>query len=107
MATQEYAKHSTRSKSELTINPDGSSKEVTTGLSNSYITEYSYGKSETFNLFIPRFKGGTRQEEVKDSELRSFLQESVNKGLGVNDANYVMQISSMYWGDQPIVAAPA
>ncbi|MBG7631240.1 MAG: YfhO family protein, partial [Bacteroidetes bacterium] len=107
LATQEYAKHSTRSKSELTINPDGSSKEVTTGLSNSYITEYSYGKSETFNLFIPRFKGGTRQEEVKDSELRSFLQESVNKGLGVNDANYVMQISSMYWGDQPIVAAPA
>jgi len=107
LATQEYSKHSTRSKSELTINPDGSVKELTTGLSNGYITEYSYGKSETFNLFIPRFKGGTRQEEVKDSELRSFLQESVNKGLDVNDANYIMQISSMYWGDQPIVAAPA
>ena len=107
LATQEYAKHSTRSKSELTINPDNTPKEVTSGLSKTYITEYSYGQSETFNLFIPRFKGGTRNEEVKDSELRNFLQESVNKGLDANDANYLMQISSMYWGDQPIVAAPA
>jgi hypothetical protein len=107
MATQEYAKHSTRSKSELTINPDGSPKEATSGLPNEYITEYSYGKSETFNLFIPRFKGGTSREVVENSELRSFLQQSVNKGLDPNDANYVMQISSMYWGDQPIVAAPA
>jgi len=107
LATQEYAKHSTRSKSELTINPDGSPKEITTGLSKDYITEYSYGKSETFNLFIPRFKGGTSREVVENSELRGFLQESVNKGLDPNDANYVLQISSMYWGDQPIVAAPA
>jgi len=107
LATQEYVKHSTRSKSELTINPDGSPKEISTGLSKDYITEYSYGKSETFNLFIPRFKGGTSREVVENSELRSFLQESVNKGLDPNDANYVLQISSMYWGDQPIVAAPA
>ena len=107
LATKEYAKHSTRSKSELTINPDGSPKEISTGLSKDYITEYSYGKSETFNLFIPRFKGGTSREVVENSELRSFLQESVNKGLDPNDANYVLQISSMYWGDQPIVAAPA
>lgn len=107
LATQEYSKYSTRSKSELTINPDGSPKEISTGLPKNYITEYSYGKSETFNLFIPRFKGGTSHEEVENSELRSFLQESVNKGLDPNDANYVMQISSMYWGDQPIVAAPA
>ncbi len=107
MATQEYAKHSTRSKSELTINPEGSPKEATNGLSKDYITEYSYGKSETFNLFIPRFKGGTRHEVVEDSELRSFLQTSVSKGLSANDANYLMQISSMYWGKQPIVAAPA
>jgi len=107
LATQEYAKHSIRSKSELTINPDGSPKEASSGLSKSYITEYSYGKSETFNLFIPRFKGGTRHEEVKDSELRSFLQQSISKGLRPEDANYLMQVSSMYWGDQPIVAAPA
>lgn len=58
MATKEYADASTRGKSELTINPDGSPKEVTNGLDYEYITEYSYGRLESFNLLIPRFMGG-------------------------------------------------
>tara|TARA_B110000091_G_C13821996_1_gene481631 strand:+ start:4072 stop:6507 length:2436 start_codon:yes stop_codon:yes gene_type:complete len=106
LATQEYAKYSTRSKSELTITPEGAPKIVTSGLSKEYITEYSYGKWETFSLFIPRFVGGTRYEEVKDSQLRAFLQDAVNEGLNPDDANYLMQITSMYWGEMPIVAAP-
>src|SRR5690606_788705 len=53
MATQEYAKESTRGQSELTINPDGSLKEITTGLDRDYITVYSYCILETFNLYIP------------------------------------------------------
>lgn len=107
MATQEYAEFSTRGKSELTIKPDGTPKETTTGLTKDYITEYSYGKAETFNLFIPRFMGGTRHEELENSELHQFLQDAVNKGLNPSDANYLLNISSMYWGEQPIVAAPA
>ena len=107
LATNEYAQFSTRSKSELTINPDGSPKEVTTGLAKDYITEYSYGKVETFNLFIPRFMGGTSNEAVENSEVQSFLQDAVNNGLKPSDANYIYRISSMYWGNQPIVAAPA
>ncbi|AOW21930.1 YfhO family protein [Urechidicola croceus] len=107
MATQEYAKFSTRSKSELTITPDGKTKEITTGLERDYITQYSYGWSETFNLFIPRFMGGTSHEEVENSELQEFLQNQVNRGLDPSDANYIYRVSSMYWGDQPIVAAPA
>ena len=107
LATQEYAQSSTRSKSELTVNPDGSPKEISTGLSKDYITEYSYGKAETFNLFIPRFMGGTRYESIENSEVQNFLQQSVNNGLNPSDANYVLQLTSMYWGNQPIVAAPA
>ncbi|RUA16293.1 MAG: hypothetical protein DSY83_05945, partial [Flavobacteriia bacterium] len=42
MATKEYADWSTRGKSELTVNPDGSPKEVTNGLDREYITQYSY-----------------------------------------------------------------
>lgn len=106
LATKEYADYSTRSKSELTITPDGKEKEITSGLSPEYITEYSYGKWETFSLFIPRFVGGTRYEEVKDSQLRAFLQDAVNKGLSPNDANYLLNFTSMYWGEMPIVAAP-
>jgi hypothetical protein len=107
MATQEYAEFSTRGKSELTITPNGEPVEISSGLSKEYITEYSYGLAETFNLFIPRFMGGTRYENVEDSELQRFLQSAVNKGLDPGDANYLMQLSSMYWGEQPIVAAPA
>ena len=77
LATKEYANYSTRSKSELTITPDGIPKVATSGLSKEYITEYSYGIAETFSLFIPRFVGGTRYEEVKDSQLRAFLQDAV------------------------------
>ncbi len=75
LATQEYVKESTRGKSELTINPDGSPKEVTTGLDKDYITQFSYGYWETFNLFIPRFMGGGNDEDVgKDSATYDALE---------------------------------
>ena len=50
LATQEYTDFSTRGKSEISINPDGTEKEKLGGLSNDYITEYSYGKLESLNL---------------------------------------------------------
>jgi len=104
MATKEYADHSTRSKSELTINPDGTGKEQSSGLSRDYITEYSYGKLETFDLFIPRFMGGSNNENIgKDSYLYRFLKD---KG-GRKQALSWSENAPMYWGDQPIVAAPA
>ena len=64
MATKEYADTSTRGKSELTISPDGTEKQSGDGLSYDYITEYSYGPLETFNLFIPRFMGGGTSEPL-------------------------------------------
>jgi len=105
MATSEYAKESTRGKSELTINPDGSPKEQTTGLDKDYITQYSYGKLETFNLFIPRFMGGGNSEDIgKDSETYKAI-----RALGATplQALQVSKEAPMYWGDQPIVEAPA
>ncbi len=105
LATQDYVKESTRGKSELTINPDGSQKESTAGLDKEYITEYSYGKLETFNLFIPRFLGGGSYEDVgKDSESYSYFL-----GLGASPVQALGQTKQIptYWGDQPIVEAPA
>ena len=58
LATQEYTDFSTRGKSEISINPDGSKKEKLNGLSNDYITEYSYLKLESYNMIIHRFMGG-------------------------------------------------
>lgn len=105
LATQEYVKHSTRGKSELTINPDGSPKEITSGLDKDYITQFSYGGWETFNLFIPRFMGGGNAEKLgKDSN----IYDAVRK-LGATPAQALDQAENapMYWGKQPIVEAPA
>ncbi|MDP2088945.1 MAG: YfhO family protein [Flavobacteriaceae bacterium] len=104
LATKEYADFSTRSKSELTITPDGTAKEATSGLNYDYITEYSYGKLETFNVFIPRFMGGANNEKLDtDSHLYEFLSENVNP----LQAKEFVNNAPTYWGTQPIVAAPA
>jgi hypothetical protein len=105
MATQEYVKESTRGKSDLTINADGSPKEVTSGLSREYITEYSYGILETFNLYIPKFMGGGNREDVgKDSET---YKAYVNLGASSIEALDASRNAPMYWGNQTIVEAPA
>lgn len=105
LATQEYVKESTRGKSELTINPDGSPKDVTSGLDRDYITQFSYGLLETFNLYIPRFMGGGNGEDVgKDSATYEAF-----KKLGATPAQALEESkhAPMYWGEQPIVEAPA
>ncbi|WP_417195633.1 YfhO family protein [Bizionia sp.] len=105
LATQEYAAESTRSQSDLTINPDGSPKEVTTGLDKAYITEYSYGLLETFNLYIPRFLGGGSYEDVgKDSATYDFY---LTLGATPLQAMQEVKQTPTYWGDQTIVEAPA
>jgi len=105
MATQEYVKESTRGKTDLTINADGSPKLATNGLSKDYITEYSYGILETFNLYIPKFMGGGNTENVgKDSET---YKAYINLGASPIDAMDAARNAPMYWGDQPIVEAPA
>ena len=105
MATQEYVKESARGQSDLTINPDGSLKEVTTGLDRDYITEYSYGILETFNLYIPKFMGGGNYEDVgKDSET---YKAYINLGASPIEALDAARNAPMYWGNQPIVEAPA
>tara|TARA_B110000967_G_scaffold209272_1_gene264685 strand:+ start:1617 stop:4025 length:2409 start_codon:yes stop_codon:yes gene_type:complete len=105
MATSEYANESTRGQSELTINVDGSIKEQTTGLDKAYITQFSYGKLESFNLFIPRFMGGGNRENLgKDSETYKAF-----RALGASPIQALQESKQapMYWGDQPIVEAPA
>ncbi len=105
MATKEYADTSTRGTSELTINPDGSPKVETDGLDYDYITEYSYGKLESFNLFIPRFMGGGSNDNFPEDSAteNALLQMGATPQQAVDNMRYL----PIYWGDQPIVAAPA
>ena len=103
MATKEYSEFSTRGSSEISINSDGSEKVDLDGLSKDYITEYSYGKLESLNLVIPRFMGGGSSDLIgKDTDFFKSLSN-----YDPQSASLIYQNARLYWGDQPIVAAPA
>ena len=103
MATKEYSEFSTRGNSEISINSDGSEKVDLDGLSKDYITEYSYGKIESLNLIIPRFMGGGSSDLIgKDTDFFKSLSN-----YDPQSASLIYQNARLYWGDQPIVAAPA
>lgn len=105
LATQEYAEWSTRGKTELTLKPNGEPKKNTKGLDRNYITEYSYGITESLNLFVPRLFGGANTENLgEESKTYSYL---VEQGLPRNKALEFASGLPLYWGSQPIVAAPA
>ena len=106
LATAEYAKFSTRGKSELTINADGSRKIENSALSREYITEYSYGIAESFNLIAPRLFGGGNSEKLNsDSSVYKFMTQY---GASPEEAQqFTENYGFTYWGQQPIVAAPA
>ncbi|MAB57484.1 MAG: hypothetical protein CL524_08035 [Aequorivita sp.] len=105
LATKEYADTSTRGKTELTVNADGTPKDNKTGLDYDYITEYSYGRLESFNLFIPRFMGGSSSEAFpKDSKT---VESLMRMGASAQEANQVLSQIPMYWGNQTYVGAPA
>ncbi|MFV8327877.1 YfhO family protein [Flavobacterium sp. ZS1P14] len=105
LATSEYANFSIRGKSELTFNPDGTKTTSNSAMTHEYITEYSYGIAESFNLIAPRLFGGSNHEALgKDSEMYNFM---IGKGVPEAQASDFVSGMPTYWGDQPIVAAPA
>jgi len=105
LATSEYSKFSTRGKSELNQNPDGSIKQNTGGLSTDYITQFSYGIFESFNLLAPRIQGGGSSEDLGEgSKLYDFL---IQNGLTRSQAKSFVSNVPTYWGSQPILEAPA
>jgi hypothetical protein len=105
LATAEYTDFSTRGKSELTYNSDGTKTIGNSALTKDYITEYSYGVMESFNLIAPRLFGGSNSEALgKESEMYNFM---IGQGVPEAQTNDFVTALPTYWGDQPIVAAPA
>lgn len=105
LATSEYAKESTRGKSELTFKPDGKKNTEGTSMTYDYITEYSYGILESFNLISPRIFGGSNSEDLgTNSEMFNYV---LDQNVPEDQAKEIVKTLPTYWGDQPIVAAPA
>jgi hypothetical protein len=106
LATKEFTDYSIRGKSDLTFNPDGTKKTDSSTLDRSYITEYSYGIAESLNLIAPRLFGGGNGEKLSnDSAVYDYMLK-----YGASEAEarqFVDSYAPTYWGNQPIVAAPA
>ncbi len=97
--TYDYGKDSTRSKSELTNNITNK----TSGLDKDYITAWSYGKAETFTLFIPNVVGGASVGELdEDSETYKFYKDRAGQGK----AKQAIKQLPLYWGSQPFTSGP-
>ncbi len=101
--TYEYSKETMRGgHSELS---HGTAENSTSGLDRDYITQYSYGTSETFSLLIPNIKGGASVKPEKGSSkilnLASMPEanEMVQDGeLSSQEAQYLEYISQ-YFGE--------
>jgi hypothetical protein len=90
--TYEYGKYSVRGKSDLTFENQSNSA----GLDKDYITTWSYGVRETFNLLIPNFAGGSSKPFDRNSETVKTLTQ--NK-IGADQVQ-------KYWGTQPGTEGP-
>ena len=105
LSTYEYSKFSTRSASELKFDSSGWPKEKTSGLDYDYITQYSTGIFESLNIIIPRIQGGASREDIgTNSNLYKFLVEN---NVPKDQASNFTKGVPTYWGDQPILEAPA
>ena len=92
--TWEYGKHSIRGKSELVTPGVKQAK----GLDKDYITHWSYGVDETFNLLVPNYKGGSSKPFDRNSE--------TYKAMVRNNAGEQAGQLQKYWGTQPGTDGP-
>ncbi|SEM31358.1 membrane protein YfhO [Aquimarina amphilecti] len=102
LSTSEYAATSIRGKNLLADATTTDSEK--NGLDYEYITEYSYGKLESLNLFVPKLMGLGRASDLgKDS---AFYQKLIELGQPPEQADYYANVTGLYWGAQPFVEAP-
>ena len=98
--TWEYSKESMRGKSELTQKTKDAANQTNSGLERSYITQYSYGISETWTLLVPNIKGGGSANLFANPEAKKVMQREYadiyNQMGGLNQ----------YWGGEEGTVGP-
>ena len=93
--TYEYKSETIRGKSELQAKVG--SENSTSGLDKSYITQWSYGKGETFSLLVPNFKGGGSGQLKEESAAIKQVNRKYRKTVEGMDR---------YFGGQPFTSGP-
>lgn len=90
-----YTGDTIRGASELTA----TSTSTKGGLDKDYATAWSYGKGETFNMFIPNLMGGASTGGFSNDG-------AVASALRKYQARDLAQQLPGYWGDQPFTSGP-
>lgn len=105
--TNEYTKYTMRGDDDLTINADGTPKTTSTGgLDIDYMTQWSYGKSESLTLLSPYIRG-SHSGAVKGSDFYPMAEDMLdNDELDRTEFDQATTSVSMYWGDQPGTSGP-
>lgn len=99
LTTKDYAEETIRGEQELT-----SKKIDGNGLDKDYALSWSYGKLETFTLFIPSFMGGASGGSLdQDSESYDAL---IKQGVPKRQAEGFLRSLPLYWGAQPFTSGP-
>lgn len=94
--TMQHTKETTRGGSELV---DKGAESGSDGLDLEYATAWSYGKAESFNMFVPDFMGGASTDTfAKDGKVVTSLKQYGIEAF----AQYLPR----YRGDQPYTAGP-
>lgn len=100
--TNSYAKQSMRGQNDLTISADGKKAASEEGLEVDYVTQYSYGKDESFTFISPYIKGGGSMA-IGDSPFREKIESSTDlTSQEIQDALN----SNAYWGNQLSTSGP-
>ena len=111
--TYKYSKETIRGgHSELTPANGTARAASQDGLDKDYITQWSYGKGETFTLMIPNVKGGaTIKPEHGDNKFLSLsetkkAQAMAESGQMSGQDYQILQQFPQYFGDQPMTNGP-
>lgn len=96
--TIQHSPDTTRGGSELAADSGESDGK---GLDLAYATAWSYGKAESFNMFIPDFMGGATGAFESGGEVSEAL-----KPYGIKAEHGAAYGISSYWGKQPGTAGP-
>ena len=105
----EYAKHTMRGGSELTIKANDNTNNNEKGLTIDYAYAWSYGVGETFTMLIPDFRGGGSSDNRWESLAENRLQEIQTTQPAQASHPQINQVvnqyaGSTYWGEQPFTA---
>ena len=92
-ANYKYSEDTTRGKPVLVQDASNQTK----GLDRDYITQWSYGKGETWSLLIPNAKGGASAYIGKQNPALEKADRQFRDSIAQSNA---------YWGDQPGTSGP-